>query len=118
MNSMADLIEHVKTQGHLIHDHPKVVFDNLTEKFHHFVANLKQEGRDDKAAFQLLVDATFHGRHLTHEEKIQIENQLKDSLKTVGLISLTILPGGSLFFILSSFLKLNKYIIPSVFLKG
>src|SRR6185312_2734637 len=116
MNTMSDLIDRVKAEGHLIHDNPKIVFDNLTEKFHHFIANLKEEGREDKAAFQLLVDSTFHGKHLTHEEKVQIENQLKDSLKTVGLLALTVLPGGSLFFILSSFLKLNKYIIPAAFL--
>ena len=117
MKSMEELIAHVKAQGHLVQHDPKVVLDTLKVKFNVFVTNLEQEGREDKVAFQLIIQATFQGKELTHEEKIQVENQLKDSLKTVGLVALTILPGGTLFFILANFLKLNKYIIPSAFLQ-
>lgn len=117
MNSMAELIEHVKAEGHLLHHDPHVVFEELKTKSHIFIGNLQEEGKQDKIAFQLLVDAAIHNKRLTHDEKLLIEVQMKDSLKTVGLISLTVLPGGTLVFILANFLKLNQYIIPSAFLK-
>ena len=82
-----------------------------------FIVNIEKEDHDTKAAFYLMTQSTFHGKKLTHEEKVQIENQMKDVLKTADLIALTILPGGTLFFILASVLHLNKYIIPSAFLK-
>jgi hypothetical protein len=117
MNSMAELIDHIKAEGHLLHHDPKAVMDNLKGKFHEFIVNIEVEGKGTKTAFILVVDSTFHGKELSHEEKVQIGNQLKDVLKTLDLVALTIVPGGTLFFILANFLKLNKYIIPSAFLK-
>ena len=52
---------------------------------------------------------------LTQEEKDKIGEQLKDVLKTTGLIGVALLPGGSVFFILTKYLKLNKYVLPSSF---
>lgn len=117
MNSMAELVDHLKIKGHLQHHDPKEIMDNLKHKFSEFTENLGKEGKDTKVAFQLLVDSTFHGRELSHVEKEQIGNQMKDMLKTVDLVVLAVVPGGTLFFILANFLKLNKFIIPSAFLK-
>lgn len=116
MKSMEELVAHVKAEGYMIEHDPKVVLNSLKAKFNVFIENLGKEGKEDKVAFRLIVQATFEGKELTHEEKVQVEEQLKDSLKTVGLVALTVLPGGTLFFILANFLKLNKYIIPSAFL--
>jgi len=117
MNTIEELVTHIKTEGHLPgHDH-KALLEKLKLNYGTFVANIEKEGRDTHAAFYLMTQSTFHGKHLTHEEKIQIGNQMKDVLKTVDLIALTILPGGTVFFVLASVLKINKYIIPSAFLK-
>lgn len=117
MNSMGELIEHIKAEGHMVTHDPKAVLDNLKHKSSEFVANIQKEGKDTHVAFHLLVQHSVHGKELSHEEKLQIGNQMKDVLKTMDLIALTILPGGALFFILANFLKLNKYIIPSAFLE-
>ena len=82
----------------------------------HILSKLEQEDEQAKAAFGLVVQSSFHGRTLTRDEKIEIETQLKEVLKTADLVALTILPGGTVVLILSSFLKLNPYILPSVFL--
>jgi len=117
MNSVEELIAHIKEGGHLPEHNPKVLLDKLKSNFNEFIINIEKEGQGTKIAFVLITQSTFHGKELTHEEKIQIGNQMKDILKTVDLVALTVLPGGTLFFILASFLKLNKYIVPSVFLK-
>ena len=117
MNSIAELIEHIKKEGHLPHHDPKELLDKLKHKGGEFIANVEIEGKGTKEAFHLMVQSTFHGKELTHEEKVQIGNQMKDTLKTVDLVVLAIVPGGTVFFILANFLKLNKYIIPSAFLK-
>jgi hypothetical protein len=54
---------------------------------------------------------------LTPKEKEQIGNQMKDVLKTIGIVGVTLLPGGSIFLILSKVLKINKYVLPSSFLE-
>lgn len=100
-----------------MHHDPKAVMDKLKDKSSEFIINIEKEGSDTKVAFVLIIDSTFHGKELSHEEKVQIGNQMKDMLKTLDLVALTVVPGGTLFFILANFLKLNKYIIPSAFLK-
>ena len=95
-----------------IHHH----FGDLNSKFKDFLSRLEQEDEHAKAAFQLLVQSVFHGRELTHAEKLEIETQLKEVLKTVDLVAITILPGGTIILVLTSFLKLNPYILPAVFL--
>src|SRR2546430_756106 len=114
MESIEELVAYIKSQGHLPGIDGKACLEKLYEgiplgkvNFHVFVTGLEQEGTGTKAAFYLLIDATFKDKHLTHEEKVQIENQLKDLLKTIDLVAITALPGGTLFFILVHFLKLN-----------
>jgi hypothetical protein len=117
MNSIEELVAHIKAEGHLPEHDPKVLLEKLKLSYGTFIVNIEKEGHDTKAAFYLMNQSAFHGKELSHEEKVQIGNQMKDVLKTVDLIALTILPGGTVFFILASVLKINKYIIPSAFLK-
>ena len=80
-----------------------------------FIKNIEQEGLETKEAFLLIVDSVKNGKELTQEEKNKIGEQLKDVLKTTGLVGIALLPGGSVFFILTKYLKLNKYVLPSSF---
>ena len=80
-----------------------------------FIKNIEQEGLETKEAFMLIVDSVREDKELTHEEKHKIGEQLKDVLKTTGLVGIALLPGGSVFFILTKYLKLNKYVLPSSF---
>jgi hypothetical protein len=116
MHSFDDILLFVKSESNLADEQIKTHFSHLDAKFKDFLSKLEQEDHQAKAAFQLVVQSTFHGRQLTHEEKLEIETQLKELLKTADLVALTILPGGTVVLILSSFLKLNPYILPAVFL--
>ncbi len=91
-------------------------YENLKASFKEFLVKLNEEKDETKQAFELLRLSVFEGKKLSKIEKHQIGEQLKDVLKTVGLVGVAILPGGTLFFILSKFLKLNKYILPSSFI--
>lgn len=93
----------------------KHYYSELHSKFDEFLSKLKEEGTETQAAFSLLKEHGVNGKKLTPEEKEQVGNQLKDVLKTIGLVGIVALPGGSLFFVLSSFLKINKYVLPSAF---
>jgi hypothetical protein len=117
MNTIEELAAHIKAEGHLpSYDH-KALLEKLKTNYVTFIVDIEKEDHDTQAAFHLMSQSTFHGKQLTPEEKAQIGNQMKDVLKTVDLIALTILPGGTVFFILAGVLHLNKYIIPSAFLK-
>ena len=113
---MEEISAFIRAESSLMDEEIHHHFSHLNEKFKDFISRLEQEDDQAKAAFQLLVQSTFHGRQLTHDEKLEIETQLKELLKTADLVALTILPGGTVVLILSSFLKLNPYILPAVFL--
>ena len=116
MHSTEEIFTYIRSESQLGDEQIKHHFSHLDAKFKDFLSKLDQEDEQTKIAFQLVVQSTFHGRQLTHEEKIEIETQLKEVLKTADLVALTILPGGTVVLILSSFLKLNPYILPAVFL--
>lgn len=82
-----------------------------------FTERIGKENDETKEAFGLLVHSLNNGVELTPEQKTQIGNQMKDVLKTVGIVGITLLPGGSIFLILTKVLKLNKYVLPSAFLE-
>lgn len=90
-------------------------YDSLSEKFKEFLHHLDQEKEETKQAFEILKDSVVNNKQLTAEEKHQVGNQLKDVFKTLGLVTLASLPGGSLFFVVFNFLKLNRYVLPSAF---
>lgn len=93
------------------------LYEKYREDFKEFLKGLETEERGTKEAFVLLHAHAFEGKELTKEEKKEIEDQMKDLLKTTGLVGIAIMPGGTLIFILAKFLKFNKYIIPSAFLE-
>jgi hypothetical protein len=116
MHSTEEILSFIKSETKLVDEEIKHHFIHLDTKFKDFLSKLEQQDEQTKVAFHLVVQYTFHGRPLTHEEILEIETQLKELLKTADLVALTVLPGGTVILILSGFLKLNPYILPAVFL--
>jgi hypothetical protein len=87
----------------------------LKVRFKAFLLSVKREGNETKKAFGLLLQSAAGKKTLTKAEKEQIGNQMKDALKAAGLVAASILPGGTIYFILIRFLKLEKYTMPSSF---
>ena len=70
--------------------------EDIKTKLQKFISSIKQEGKETKEAISLLVKAAKGDIELSDEQKEQIGNQLKDVLKTIGLIGIAALPGGLL----------------------
>ena len=94
---------------------PKV--SDIKEKFKVFVSKLKQEGKETKAAFSLLVKAAKGEIELTDLDKQQIKEQLKDIIKGVFGAAVFALPAGGLVLLLLKLIKLHGLITPSAFLE-
>lgn len=91
------------------------LYEKIKVNIKDFIEKIGQETDETKEAYRLLVDSIQNGTELTLEQKKQIGEQLKDVLKTLGIVGITLLPGGSIFLILTKILKLNKYVLPSSF---
>ena len=91
------------------------LYEKVKNSTKDFIEKIGQETDETKEAYRLLVDSIQNGTALTPEQKEQIGEQLKDVLKTLGIVGITLLPGGSIFLILTKVLKLNKYVLPSSF---
>ena len=99
--------------------------DKLKNNFNDFLKKVQTEGRETKEAFDLvlkesrgeLLDEDGNKRRLTSDEKKIIKQQAVDVFKVLGLTSLSILPGGTLIFILLRVFKQEDKILPSSFLK-
>jgi hypothetical protein len=102
----------------LLEKEAQKLYAKYKNEFENFLKAMGKEERGTKEAFVLLHAHAFDGKELTKEEKKEIEEQMKDVLKTVGLVGIAVMPGGTLVFILAKFLKFNKYIIPSAFLES
>jgi hypothetical protein len=89
--------------------------DNMKTKFQTFLKALKQEGKETKEAVKLLIKAAKGEVELTNEQKEQIGNQLKDVLKTIGLVGIATLPGGFIAAALLKIFKQTHLITPSAF---
>jgi len=92
-------------------------FRLLKKKGNEFLGSMDQEKEETKEAFMMIINSYKNGVDLTDEEKDAIGEQMKDVLKTLGIVGVTLLPGGSIFLIITNFLKLNKYVLPSSFQK-
>lgn len=88
----------------------------IKAKFQDFLNKIKAEKQETKEAFKLLVQSVKGDVKLSDQEKQQIGDQLKDVLKAIGLTAATVLPGGTLYFVLVKVLKLEKYTMPSAFI--
>ena len=89
---------------------------DLKAKFKVFLNKLKQEGKETKDAFNLLIQAAQGKKKLTDLDKQQIKEQLKDILKGVFGATIFAIPAGSLILILLKLIKLHGIITPSAFL--
>jgi hypothetical protein len=92
-------------------------FRLFRKKGNEFLGSMDQEKEETKEAFMMIVNSYKNDVDLTDEEKEAIGEQMKDVLKTLGIVGITLLPGGSIFLIITNFLKLNKYVLPSSFQK-
>lgn len=98
--------------------------ERLKNNFNDFISKIQEEGRETKEVFDLvlkesrgeLLDENGNRRRLTNQEKKIIKQQAGDVFKVLGLTSLTILPGGTLVFILLKVFKQEDKILPSSFL--
>jgi hypothetical protein len=116
-------MRHLKRGKDFMNDVNRFVI-KLKNNFNDFLKNIQTEGRETKEIFDLvlkesrgeLYDENGQRRHLTTEEKNKIKDQAADIFKVLGLTSLSILPGGTLVFILLKVFKQEDKILPSSFL--
>ena len=96
----------------------------IKSRFDDFIKKLQTEGKETKEAFDLvlkdsrgeLLDENGNKRDLTAKEKELVKEQAKDLFKVLGLTSITLLPGGTLVFILIRVFKQEENLLPSSFL--
>lgn len=94
-----------------------ISIDELKSKFKKFIVNIKQESTETKEAFVLLTKAATGKIVLSDAQKMQIGEQMKDVLKSIGLTTLAIVPGGIIAALIIKLLKAEKYVTPSSFIK-
>jgi len=87
INKLSDLLE----EKNMIQEG---IIDNMKSKIKDFISAIKQEGKETRDAFKLILQSAKGDITLTDEQKEQIGNQLKDVLKTIGLTAIAVLPGG------------------------
>lgn len=112
MDMMFMPVDPIDTMGNVYSD----FYKEIKSKVKNFFDAIKKEGKETKEAFDLVVKASKDEIELTEKQKNKIWTQLKDVFKTIGLTASSILPGGSLVFLLIKFLKAEKYTLPSSFL--
>ena len=91
------------------------IMGDIKTKFQKFLAALKQEGQETKEAVSLLIKTAKGDIELSDEQKEQIGNQLKDILKTIGLVGIATLPGGFIAGALIKIFKAESLVTPSAF---
>jgi len=80
-----------------------------------FLEALKNEGIETKSMSKLITTCVVERRQLTDEEGKKFANQLKNLVKTLGLATIILMPGGSIIFILIHYLKLRDYFLSDSF---
>ena len=91
-------------------------YEEMKKKVVKFIDNIKNEGKETKEAFNLVVQASKDEIELNKEQRKKIYDQLKDIFKTIGLTLISLLPGDIIIFMLIKFFKAEKYVFPSSFL--
>ena len=76
---------------------------------------IKNENKETKEAFNLLVSSLRGEKKLTDEEKTMIIEQLKDLFRLVGLGIITIVPGGFGLTLLLRLINKHEILLPSSF---
>lgn len=90
-------------------------YKEMKKSFFKFIDGIKNESKETKEAFNLVIRASKDEIELNKEQRKKIYDQLKDIFKTIGLTVLTLIPGASIIFLLIKFLKAEKYTFPSSF---
>jgi hypothetical protein len=116
LNETADMmfmpVDPIKSAGKMY----ETFYEEMKAGIKKFIENLKNEGRETKEAFRLVVKASKGEIELSKEQRSSIYQQLGDIFKTLGLAALTVVPGDMIIFMLIKFLKAEKYVFPSSFL--
>ena len=89
----------------------------IKESYKSFMDKLSVQGSHTREAFRLLASAAIKGERLSGDQKKEIGEQLKETLKMAGFTAATILPGGVIYLLLTRVTKLQKHLIPAAFLK-
>lgn len=92
-----------------------IELDKLKKDVNLFLEALKQEGIDTKSMSKLVSTCVIERRVLTDEEGKKFAKQLKNLVKTLGLTTIILMPGGSIIFILMHYLKLRDYFLSDNF---
>lgn len=116
-------MKYIKSGREYMTDINKFV-SKIKSRFDDFMKRLQEEGKETKEAFDLvlkesrgeLLDDNGKKRDLTPKEKDFIKDQTKDIFKVLGLTSITLLPGGTLVFVLIRLFKQEENLLPSSFL--
>lgn len=116
-------MKYVKSGKEYMSDINKFV-SKIKSRFDDFMKRLQEEGKETKEALDLvlkesrgeLLDDNGKKRDLTPKEKDFIKDQTKDIFKVLGLTSITLLPGGTLVFVLIRLFKQEENLLPSSFL--
>lgn len=89
--------------------------DEFVANFKKFINALKEEGSETKLAFTMIYEHSVQSKKMNEIEKEWVANQLRDVLKTLGLTTIAIMPGGVIIAIIIKALKIQKYVLPSSF---
>lgn len=92
-----------------------IELDKLKKDVNLFLEALKKEGIETKSMSKLVTTCVIERRALTDEEGKKFAKQLKNLVKTLGLTTIILMPGGSIFFILIHYLKLRDYFLSDNF---
>ena len=92
-----------------------IELDKIKKDINLFLEALKKEGIETKSMSKLLTMCVIERRKLTDEEGKKFANQLKNLVKTLGLATIIVMPGGSIIFILIHYLKLRDYFLSDSF---
>lgn len=112
------IIEKIEIYGEFMNESKMSQYiKKLSQKMKEFFKAVGNERKETTEVVRLVYQAQKNNRKLTKEEKDQVKEQLKDVLKTIGLGSIAIMPGGFIVAVLIKALKLNDKIVPSSFKK-
>ena len=88
---------------------------DLKENINSFIESVQNESDEVKIAFDLIIRASKGEMELNQTEIDFIYLKMFDLLKSIGIVSLYMIPGSTLVFMLVKFFKIEKYILPSSF---
>jgi len=92
-----------------------IELDKIKKDVNLFLEALKKEGIETKSMSKLLTTCVIERRKLTDEEGTKFAKQLKNLVKTLGLATIIVMPGGTIIFILIHYLKLRDYFLSDNF---